>query len=255
MSKTKTSPRQKKILDMLSAKPEVSVVEFAEKFQVATMTIRRDLDALEQQKQITRTHGGAILAAPSFVAFAFQDRRRSQMAEKKAIAKEAVKRVDPGMTVIIDTGTTTLEVAKALAGISGLKILTSSLAIASALFACEGIELVLLGGTVNRESPDLSGQLTQDNLSAFRADVAFVGADALDEHGLYTSDQQIAGVSKAMIASAKKTILVADSSKLAKTSFVRFAEWKQINAIITDKGLGTTQKRRLKKAVSKAVFV
>jgi DeoR family transcriptional regulator, fructose operon transcriptional repressor len=255
MSKGKASPRQRRILNLLAVKPEVSVSEFAKEFQVSTMTIRRDLEALEQQKQITRTHGGAILAAPSFVAFAFQDRRRSRMAEKEAIAEEAIKQLNHGMTIIIDTGTTTLEVARALAGIFGLKILTSSLAIASELFTCEGIELTLLGGTVNRESPDLSGQLTQDNLSAFRADIAFVGADALDGQGLYTSSQQIAGVSKAMIASAAKTVLVADSSKFTKTSFVRFAEWKQVDMVITDKAIEATHKRRLKKAVSEVVFV
>lgn len=255
MKKQNTSVRLKQILDLLSGKNEMSVGEFAEHFEVTPMTIRRDLDVLEKQGQITRTHGGALLAAPSIVAFSFQSRQQEQMAEKKAIALEAAKRVKPGMTVLLDTGTTTLEVAKALSGISEIKVLTSSLAIASALLSHEGLELVLLGGTVNRNSPDLSGSLTEDNLSTFRADIAFAGTDALDEKGLYTRSQEIARVSRTMLATAKQTVLVADSGKFGETAFVRFAEWKDIDELITDNGLRAEHQSWMKKSVGKHTLV
>lgn len=106
--------------------------------------------------------------------------------------------------------------------------------VASALLAHDDLELVLLGGTASKGSPDLSGPLTEHNLADFRADLAFVGADALDERGFYTGIQEIANVSRAMIASAQRTILVADSSKFGKNAFVRIAGWVAIDHVIVD---------------------
>ena len=237
MKKNLSTTRLKKILALLAGREEVSAAEMAAYFQVAGMTIRRDLEQLAAQGRIIRTHGGAILAAPSMVAFAFQDRQQSRMAEKRAIARAAACLVEPGMTVILDTGTTTLELARVLGDIPHLKVLTSSLAIASALLSHKDQELVLLGGTVNKNSPDLSGPLTLENLGAFRAQLAFVGADGADKHGLYTGGQQTAQVTRAMIASAERAVLLADSSKFGKNAFVRIAGWEAIGHVIVDDGL------------------
>lgn len=251
MMKPPTSAaRQKAMVEMLAGRDAMSVAELAVHFRVAPMTVRRDLDALARQGRITRTHGGALLAAPSVVAFRFQERRQSRLAEKAAIARAAAALVQPGMTVILDTGTTTLEVARALGGVPGLKVLTSSLAVASALLAHSDLELVLLGGTVNKGSPDLSGPLTEENLAQFRADVAFIGADALDAGGLYTSSQEIARVSRAMIASARRAILVADSSKFDRTSFVRFAGWGEVDLLLTDARLPAAARRWVRQKVA-----
>lgn len=255
MKKQNTSLRLQQILDLLAGQDEVGVADLAEHFQVTPMTIRRDLGMLEKQGKVTRTHGGAILSAPSIVSFSFQARQQTRMAAKKAIAREAVGRVEPGMTVLIDTGTTTLEVARALAGFSDLKVLTSSLAIASALLAHGGLELILLGGTVNRNSPDLSGPLTEDNLSTFRADIAFIGADAFDENGLYTSSQQIARVSQTMLGTARQTVLVADSGKFGETAFMRFARWQEVNELIMDSGVDGEHLEWVKKKVRKFTLV
>jgi len=254
MAKDKTSLRLQQILDLVSHKHEVSVAQLTARFKVTAATIRRDLDTLEQQCRITRTHGGAMLTAPSVVAFSFQDRRQTQMQQKQAIARAAVTQLKPGMTVILDTGTTTLEVAKALVEISNLKVLTSSLAITSALFAHENLELMLLGGIVHRDSPDLFGSLTQDNLAAFRADIAFIGADAIDKDGLYTNNQSIAGVSKAMIKSAKKVVVVADSSKFDQSAFSQFTTWAKVDVLVVDRGLNQTQRRWVKKSAPQVIF-
>jgi DeoR/GlpR family transcriptional regulator of sugar metabolism len=253
MAKKRTSTRLEQILDLLSSQREVTVAELTEWFQVTRMTIRRDMNELEKQGRITRTHGGAILAAPAVASFAFLDRHQTHMPEKLAIAEAAAKLVKPGMTVILDTGTTTLEVAKCLAGISGLRVLTSSLAVASTLFANENLELTLLGGTVSTGSPDLSGMLTEENLKGFRADLAFLGADGVDEDGLYTEFQSIARVSQAIIASAQKAILVASRNKFGKTSFVRFAKWKDVDSVIVGGRLTAAQRRWLKKGVKDVI--
>ncbi len=246
--KTGSTTRLQDILHLLAAQREVAVAELTRRFRVTPMTIRRDLDALAQAGKVTRTHGGALLAAPAVVAFEFDARRQTRLAEKEALARAAVALVAPGMTVMLDTGTTTLAVARALAGIRKLKVLTTSLAIASALHAREGLELVLLGGQVNRGSPDLSGPLTVDNLRAFRADLAFLGADAADARGLYTSSLAIAQVSRAMIQSAQRAVLVADSSKFGRTSFARFAGWDALDRVVLDAGIAPRELRWLRRA-------
>jgi len=247
--------RRQRILQALAGREEVSAAALASRFHVTTMTIWRDLEVLERAKRITRTHGGALLSAPVVAAFAFQARQQCHLAEKAAIGRAAARQVKPGMTIILDTGTTTLEVARALGGIARLKVLTSSLAIASVLLANDALELVLLGGTVSPGSPDLSGALTEDNLAEFRADLAFVGADAMDQHGLYTRNQGIARVSRAMIANAQRTLLVADSSKFGRTAFVRFAAWDAVDGWVTDDELPADARRWAKKTVRNVVQV
>ena len=247
--KVGASVRRQRILEALAGRAEVGVSALAARCRVTAMTIRRDLELLEREGRLMRTHGGAMLAASAMVAFAFERRQQVHLAEKTAIARDAARLIQPGMTVILDTGTTTLEVARHLGGVPGLKVLTNSLAIASALLAHPGLELVLLGGTVSAHSPDLSGLLTEDNLASFRANVAVIGADAVDARGLYTSSQPIARVSRAMIANAARTVLVADSSKFGNTAFTRFAGWSQIHQLITDNGLPSAARRWIHKAV------
>jgi len=249
MKKQSSRLRQQQILQALAGREEVSAVALARQFRVTSMTIWRDLEVLEHAKRITRTHGGALLSAPVVAAFAFHARQQCRLAEKAAIGRAAAQMVKPGMTVILDTGTTTLEVARALSGIPQLKVLTSSLAIASELLTHDNLELVLLGGTVSQGSPDLSGTLTEDNLAAFRADLAFIGADAMDKQGLYTRNQGIARVSRAIIANAQRTILVADSSKFGSIAFIRIAAWEAVDGWVTDDELPADARRWAKKTM------
>ena len=230
--------RQQHILQLLTQRREVTVQELSACFAVAPMTIRRDLEQLESLRALTRTHGGAMLARAQTVEFAFQERILDRIAEKQAIARAAAALISPGMTLLLDTGTTTLEVARAIADIPRLRLLTSSLAIASALYAHENIELILLGGNVRQDSPDLYGPLTESNLRQFHPQLAIVGADAAQPSGLYAANLHVANVARAVIANAGETMLVADSSKFTRHAFVLFAEWSQLTHVITDDGLG-----------------
>ena len=229
--------RRQQILEQLPRQREVSVQALAQQLQVSPITIRRDLALLEREGALTRTHGGAVLSRSTVIEFAFLDRAQDRLAEKGAIAEYMAAVVQPGMTVVLDTGTTTLEVARAIAGIPRLRVLTSSLAIASALYAHDNIDLVLLGGTVRHHHPDLSGPLTEENLRQFHTELAILGADAVSREGLYTSDLGIARISRAMIACARETWLVVDSSKFTRRSFVKFADWPAITHLVTDDGL------------------
>jgi DeoR/GlpR family transcriptional regulator of sugar metabolism len=226
--------RQKKILEFLTKDGEVNVGELARRLKVTTMTIRRDLHALEQQGNVIRTHGGALLANAGIIEFAFLKKGEENNAEKHAIALEIARMVEPAMTVTLDTGTTCLEVAKALSGISNLTLLTSSLAIASAVYARDNIDLVLLGGKARKGNPDLTGWLTEENLKHFRVDIAVLGAEGADREGVYTTDETVARVSQGMIACAGRTVLAADYTKFGRTSFLKYATWSDFDYVITD---------------------
>lgn len=247
--------RHEAIVKLLAAQEEASVQELANHFGVSTMTIRRDLTALEQEGSLKRTHGGALLSKAGIVEFAFREKERHFAAEKNAIARQAASLVRPGMAVTLDTGTTTLEVARALANTKRLSILTSSLPIASVLYAHDNIELVLLGGTIRRDNPDLSGWLTEDNLKRFRVDLAILGADAVDPDGVLTTDVSIARVSQAMISNARETVLVIDHSKFEKGGFVKFASWNDIDIVISDDGVPNSIRQWLESVVEKVTYV
>lgn len=229
--------RHQRILDILLTQREVSVVDLANQLKVSPITIRRDLELLEREGELTRTHGGAVFSRSAIFEFAFLDRAQNKTAEKTAIAGYIANIIKPGMTIILDTGTTTLEVARAIAAIPRLRVLTSSLAIASALHTFDNIDLVLLGGSVRHNSPDLSGPLTEENLRMFKTDIVILGADAVSNEGVFTTDLDIARISRAMINSAQESWLVADSSKFTRRSFVKFADWTTIANIVTDDGI------------------
>ena len=234
MKRETVNHRYTKILEQLAKHGEVFVHELAESFGVTSMTIRRDLEALERRDALVRTHGGAIFSKRSVAQFAFIDRNQKNINRKRAIAREAACLVKPGMEIILDTGTTSLEVARSIAGVKGLKVLTSSLAIASELHTHENIELVLLGGEVRKNSPDLKGPLTEENLRQFRVQLAILGADAADRRGIYADDLSVGRVSKAMIECADRTAIVLDSEKFMDCSFVKIADWCDIEHVVTD---------------------
>ncbi len=246
--------RQSTILDALRSNGEVSIHTLAEQFHVSEMTIRRDLVLLEREEEITRTHGGAMLSQAGIIEFSFKEKVRKSAKEKKAIALEAASLIRPGMTITLDTGTTTLEVARLISGFKPLTVLTSSLAIASVLYVYEHIELVLLGGTVRKGNPDLTGWLTEENLKRFRVDLALLGADGVNPDGVFTTDMNIARVSQSIIAGAQETTLIIDHNKFNKASFVKFASWDQINRVITDSQIPESGKKWLNNKVKKVHY-
>jgi DeoR/GlpR family transcriptional regulator of sugar metabolism len=142
--------------------------------------------------------------------------------------------IQPGMTVSLDTGTTTLEVARRLPAIGRLTVLTSSLAIASVLHAGASIELILLGGAVRKDSPDMEGPLTEDNLKRFHVNLAVLAADAVTPAGIYVDTVGIARIAEAILRGAARKVLVADHSKFERAAFVRYAGVDEVDAVVTD---------------------
>lgn len=231
-------PRQQHILDLVAvAAGEVRVSDLAARVGVTPATVRRDLEALQQRGLVERTHGGAALSASGRIEFHFHRREELRGDAKRAIARAAAARIHPGMTISLDTGTTTLEVARALRTAHDLRVLTTSLAAAAVLHSCAGICLILLGGQARVREPDLCGELVEENLGRFHVDLAVLGADGITADGLWTSDPALARSSLAMIRGADRCLLVADSSKFGRPSFYRFADWAAIGGVITDAGL------------------
>lgn len=231
-----SAARQARIRERLAAQPGVSVSRLAAEFGVSEMTVRRDLTALERDSHVERTHGGAVLTERMILEFSYRDRRERNRAAKRAIAAEARKLVQPGQRLILDTGTTTLELAALLRDGRDLTVITPSLAVASELQHAEGVEVILLGGVMRRGSPDLTGPATEHCLELFAADLAFQGADAIDRHGaIYNSDLRLARVDRLMRRTAAKSCLLADHTKLGRTALARNGTMADVDIFITDR--------------------
>ena len=229
------SARQAKITQFIEVDEEVSVPELAKRFDVSEMTIRRDLDSLAEQGRIIRTHGGAAAAGRVSFEFGFLKKRKSLQNEKDEIGRLAAGRISDGQSVILDSGTTTLAVARALRGRRDLTVITSSLPIASELQYQSAINVLLLGGYLRSGSPDLSGGLTERNLDALRVDVAFLGADGVESDGsVYNEAPDIAHMLTRMAASAAVVYVVADHSKLARRALMGYGNVKEWEGLITD---------------------
>lgn len=221
----------------MSAQKNVSTVELARRFQVSEMTIRRDLKELQKTGVAVPCYGGAMVAQRITFEFAFDERHRTSLAEKQRVGLVAAKRICEGQTVYFDTGTTTLEVARALAYRDiRCGVITGSLVIASELWGHGNIELYLLGGRVRRGNPDLVGPYSEIMLDKLTADVAFLGSDGIDpDRGSFSGDQETARISEKMAANAREVIVVADSSKLGHAGLTRYVLINDIDEIITDK--------------------
>ena len=242
------SQRHDAILRHLTDRGPASVADFASSLHASEITIRRDLAALAARGLLRRTRGGAAPVPSGTAEFVFEQARQSaNLPAKRAIGSAAAERIEPGTSLSLDTGTTTLEVARCLPRSTNLRVLTSSLAIASLLHTREDIELILLGGAVRKGSPDLYGLITERNLRDLRVDLAVIGADAVGPDGLFTTDQRIAQVSRAMIESADAVCLVADASKFAARALIRYAEWDQVTSVVTDTTLGRPNRQWLRR--------
>jgi DeoR/GlpR family transcriptional regulator of sugar metabolism len=251
----KARVRLDRVVAHIGARGEVSVHALADHFKLSLMTVRRDLMQLEKAGRVTRTHGGAILSRPGVAEFTFVERGEQGLSEKQAIAAAVAALIPAGSTVALDNGTTTLAVAKAIAGIERLTVLTCSLAIASVLYSHDTITLVLLGGSARKGSPDLVGWLTEENLKSFHVDYAIVGADGITSEGAYTTAVDLARICQAILHAGAQSVLVADSSKVGRASFCRYAGLNEFDHVITDSGIPAAARKWLGRDTTRLTVV
>jgi DeoR/GlpR family transcriptional regulator of sugar metabolism len=235
------SSRELQIREVLKSRGEVDIGALALALAVSEMTVRRDLDRMERTGLARRTHGGAVLADRLAFELDFSGRRQTNRSAKRAIAAEAAKLVKAGDRLILDAGTTTLELACLLREIPDLTIITPSLAVASELQFAERIQTVLLGGVLRRGSPDLTGEVTEAVLDMFAVDMAFQGADGIGLDGmLYTADLRVARVDQKIRTRAARTFILADRSKIGQTALACHGRLQDVAGLITDSGITAT---------------
>jgi DeoR/GlpR family transcriptional regulator of sugar metabolism len=207
------------------------VSELAESFGVSEMTVRRDLRALAREGKLERVRGGAVNASTERP---FAETAVERFDAKDRIGAAAARLVEDGQTVMIDIGTTTLQVAHHLHG-RAITVVTTSLAVYEELVDDPAIELILPGGVVRRNYRSLVGVLAEDSLRQLKADILFLGTSAVDvELGVWDSTMVEVPIKRAMIEAAEAVALVADAEKFAMAGLVRVCEATEIDNVVTD---------------------
>ena len=227
--------RREKILEMIREDGHAKVLQLSKIFKVTEVTIRQDLEKLEKDGFVEREHGGAYLKNIGLNVRNISLQNQEYMAEKEAIARKAVEYINDGDTIILDSGSTTTEIAKVISGYKNLTVITNSLNIALILGADPEVNLVLTGGEFKAPTLSLTGQKAADFFNDLHVDKLFLATAGITlKSGLtYPSISDIC-VKRSMIESANTVYLVADSSKIGKSSFASLGALSLIDYIITD---------------------
>jgi DeoR family transcriptional regulator of aga operon len=230
--------RRREIRGLLQSRPQVAVAELAQKFSVSAVTIRNDLAALDAIGALQRVHGGALPRSESD-ELPIDIKQNFHRAEKMRIAAAATALIEEGQTIILDSGTTTAEIAKLIRGLKlqSLNVITNALNIAVLLASAPFIDLIIPGGILRRRSWSLSGPPAENAMRDLQADTLFLGVDSLDpEVGLMTPFPLEAQLNAQMIRIARRVIAVTDSSKLLRRNLSVIAAVDQVDLLITDSG-------------------
>jgi DeoR family transcriptional regulator, aga operon transcriptional repressor len=230
--------RRQKILAHLQSEGRVIVGNLSEIFGVSQITIRKDLDTLQDRGLVQRSHGGALPPASSALFDpTLQEKQQQHAPEKQRIAAAAVKLVSDGSCIMLDSGTTTAAIAQGLRKFSSLTVITNAINIATELSGTN-FEVILTGGTLRKNSFSMVGPIAEDVLKEMHADVLFLGVDGFDlEIGLTTPNLLEARVNRAMVASAKKVVAVCDATKFSHRSLSRIVPVTALHHVITDRSL------------------
>lgn len=241
--------RQRQVLEVLAKSGRVTVTALAEQFDVATETVRRDLDQLASQELLVRVHGGAVPRSTTEVEPDLESRRTTHVERKRriALAASCLLPTDPRAAVLLDAGSTTAELLPHLAQRRG-PVITNAPAIAQGALVHTELEVHLLPGRVRPTTQAAVGSSTVDAVRALHPEIAFLGCNGLDEDGFTTPDPDEAAVKSAVVRSAGRRVVLADSSKAGARRLVTFAGAAEVDALVTDDGLPEEIRGRLVEA-------
>ena len=249
--------RWNELLELLAAAGQLQVEEAAKALGVSAATVRRDFDELAGQQMLTRIRGGAVAQGVTY-DLPLRYKSEKHPSEKQRIAAVAAALVRPGQVVGLNGGTTTTEVARALATRADLSsetpapavtIVTNALNIATELAVRQHIKIVATGGVARPQSYELTGPLATGVLEQVALDIAFIGVDGIDAAAGATAHHEgEASINQLMSAHAAQVIIVADSSKVGRRAFARICAAREIDALVTDAGIDAEQQAKLKDA-------
>lgn len=249
MNVSSAKERRALIMRMLEQKEEVHVAELSRETGISEVTIRKDLTNLQNRNLLVRTRGGAMrkpVENPNEDT-AIGKKRLFNFKEKERIGEEAAKLIKDGDFIMLDSGTTTLEVARHLDNFYNLRILTNAMNIATELLQYQRFDVILLGGNVRVNSHSTVGPLASSVLRNFSGYKLFLGVDSFSlENGVSTPNLEEALLNQMMIQQADQVIAVFDSSKFNKRSFVHIANAEELDTIITDRAIPVGMQARLK---------
>ncbi len=236
---------EKRIIEMkrlIQAEKMVSVERLSEQFSISPITVRRDLARLEEEGFLAKVHGGAIYKEELAPEPVFNEQIKLYKQEKKRIGKEAARRIKDGDAVIIESGTTCLAMVGCIEACSNLKVCTAGIPIANELWMAYGhrqdFELSVCGGRIKRASNTYVGPHAVRFFQNINVDKAFIAAVAVSvDKGISNANEEDAELTQAVIGSAREVILLSDSSKFGRYSYINVAGLEAMDAVITDKGL------------------
>ena len=243
--------RRSAILQQVREDSSVNVSQLSKQFGVSEVTIRKDLKILKERKLLVRVHGGAIMSVKANKDESEERninfKRLVNSREKQAIGRAAAAHINDGDTILIDSGTTALEVAKNLDNFQDLTIITNSVNAMMEALKYKRFKVILLGGTVRESSNSTVGPLAESNLKLFYCDKLFLGVDSFSvDNGLSTPSVEEASTNQVMISRAREVIAVFDSSKVNKRALAFIASADKIHTVITDNHLPASVKSQLK---------
>jgi DeoR family transcriptional regulator of aga operon len=241
--------RRRAILEIMGREGRVLVRELADRFNTSHVTIRNDLKILHTEGLIQRAHGGGLPAGGgTLIDPSLKEKESLHQEEKRRIGDAAAAMVQEGQSVLLDSGTTTTSVARALRQHRNLTVITNAVNIAAEL-APTPMELILTGGILRERSFSLVGPLAEETLRQLQADVLFIGVDGFDvDYGLTTPNLLEAKVNRVMVEISRRVVMVCDSSKFGRRSLCLISPPGSIDEIITDSGIAKSELRSLEKA-------
>ena len=248
--------RRRAIVDFVNENGRAIVRDLASRFRTSDITIRRDLEMLHERGMLYRTHGGALpIRAAAESDRNLTERELQHPREKMRIAAAAARMVKKGQSIVLDSGSTTTAIARAIRDIDQLTVITNAINIAAEL-ADSDVDVILTGGLLRKNSFSLVGPLAEETLRHLKADILFLGIDGFDTHyGVSTPNMLEAQLNRAMVGIVSRVIAVCDSSKFGRRSLSSIVPVSHIHAVISDKQIPKADLKALKDAKIEVTLV
>ncbi len=226
--------RKRRVIELLDERESVQVADLTELFSISKVTARNDLDDLEAKGLLVRTHGGAMAAEKHEFVRLISNTINENRDRKRRICDLAARFITPGQNIIIDSGSTTFHLSRLVAG-KPITVITNSVLVIQELMGASAVELIAAGGVLRRQSMSFMGAYARHSFEQVRADILFLGAAGFGlEQGVTCTNLIEADTKQAMIRSASKVCLLADSSKLGKAALAKVCDWDSIDILVTD---------------------